>query len=94
MRGATTTKEAARRDSAGMPAGAGDHGPAADEPGAEAVAWRHVWRGEERGLKAKRGGGDDGDGDGGGEAATGRTIMDEAASVPEAACAVACDTCS
>ena len=57
MRGATTTKEAARRDSAGMPAGAGDHGPAADEPGAEAVAWRHVWRGEERGHGISNGGG-------------------------------------
>ena len=31
---------------------------------------------------------------GGGEAATGRMITEEAASVLEAACAVACDTCS
>ena len=41
---------------------------------------------------ARAAGGDDGDGDGGGEAATGRTITDEAASIlVEAACAVACD---
>ena len=62
---------------------------------AEAVAWRLVARWCGHRLKGRSGeGGDDGDGDGGGEAATGRTIMDEAASVPEAACAVACDTCS
>ena len=50
---------------------------------AEAVAWRLVARWCGHRLKGRSGeGGDDGDGDGGGEAATGRTIMDEAASVP------------
>ena len=61
---------------------------------AETVAWRHVARRRGHGLPGRSGeGGDDGDGDGGGEAATGRMITDEAASVLEAACA-AWDTCS